>query len=122
MSGAGLWRTVLTGARPWVLFEHGTCVVLTEPEGDLAHQATELLRTFGPVRAGGAAGDFGVITLDEGGGWLVTSYRPDVLTHVAPGEPPAESDVTIGLYGRSKRHRDATELHVVHVEDAPGPA
>ncbi|MFF9869548.1 hypothetical protein ACF1G0_29800 [Streptomyces sp. NPDC013953] len=46
-----VWQRLLTGPRTsWVLFEHGTCVVLTAPDGDLAEQATEILREFGPVQ------------------------------------------------------------------------
>ncbi|WP_369264939.1 hypothetical protein [Streptomyces sp. R35] len=33
-----------------------------------------------------------------------------------------QSEIAVGLFGRSKRHRDGTELHVVHVEDKRGSA
>ncbi|CAM5725385.1 hypothetical protein SGLAM104S_05595 [Streptomyces glaucescens] len=54
--------------KSWVLFEHGTCVVVTAPEGDLAERATEILREFGPVHAGSSAGDFGVIDVKDADG------------------------------------------------------
>ncbi|MGW2823883.1 hypothetical protein ACWC24_23240 [Streptomyces sp. NPDC001443] len=118
-----MWRRLLTDpGKSWVLFEHGTCVVLTAPEGDLADQATGILREFGPVHAGSPAGDFGVIDLKDAEGWVVTGQHNDVLTYVGPDEPHERSDIAIGVFGRSKRHRDGTELHVVHVEDRRGGA
>ncbi|WP_263107182.1 hypothetical protein [Kitasatospora sp. DSM 101779] len=118
-----VWQRLLTDPRKsWVLFEYGTCVVLTAPEGDLAEQATGILGDFGPVHAGSSAGDFGVIHLDDADGWVVTGHHHDVLTYVAPEEPPSPDDLAVGLCGRSKRHRDGTELHVVHVEDRRGSA
>jgi hypothetical protein len=116
------WRATIVGpTKSWVLFEHGTCVILTEPEDDLELQATDLLRDFGPVHAGSSAGDFGVITLTNGLGWAVTSHHNDILTFVGPDEVEAGSpDVTIGLFGRSKRGQDAAELRVLHVEDRRG--
>ncbi|WP_157436276.1 hypothetical protein [Actinospica robiniae] len=54
------WRSIIIGdQKSWVLFANGTCVILMQPEGDLADQATELVREYGPVAAGGPAGDFG---------------------------------------------------------------
>ncbi|AWI32995.1 hypothetical protein [Streptomyces tirandamycinicus] len=117
------WRRLLADPhKSWVLFEHGTCVVLAAPEGALAEQATDLLSTFGPAHAGSSAGDFGVIDLEDVEGWVVTGHHDDVLTYVGPDEPQDHSHFTVGLFGRSKRHRDGTELHVVHVEDARGSA
>jgi hypothetical protein len=116
-----LWQKLLADPpTSWVLFEHGTCVVLTTPEGDLAEQATELLKVFGPVHAGSPAADFGVLRLKDAEGWLVTGDHDDVLTHVGPDEPHDQSEIAVGLFGRSKRHQDGTELHVVHVEDTRG--
>ncbi|MEU6669180.1 hypothetical protein [Streptomyces sp. NPDC046727] len=118
-----VWQRLLADPRKsWVLFEHGTCVVLTAPEGDLAEQATEILRKFGPAHAGSSAGDFGVIDVDAADGWVVTGHHQDVLTYVAPDEPRDHSDLMVGLYGRSKRHRDGSELRVVHIEDRRGSA
>ncbi|WP_219672102.1 hypothetical protein [Streptomyces bambusae] len=119
-----LWRRLLADPRKsWVLFEHGTCVVLTAPDGDLAEQATEILKEFGPVRAGSPAGDFGVIDVkDADGGWVITGHHQDVLTYVAPDEPSGRDNFAVGMRGRTKRHRDGTELHIVHVEDRRTPA
>jgi hypothetical protein len=47
-----------------VVFEPGTCVLLARPTGDPAAEARALLRACGPVRAGSAAGVFGVSELE----------------------------------------------------------
>ncbi|MER0243963.1 hypothetical protein AAHZ94_18520 [Streptomyces sp. HSW2009] len=120
---AGVWRRLLVDPRKsWVVFEHGTCVVLTAPDGDLAEQAIALLAEFGPVRAGTPAGDFGVIDARDVDGWVVTGHHHDVLTYVAPDEPGGQDNLAVGMCGRSKRHQDGTELNVVHVEDQRGAA
>jgi len=118
-----VWQRLLADPRKsWVLFEHGTCVVLTAPDGELAEQATEILKEFRPAHAGSSPGDFRVIDLKDDEGWVVAGHHNDVLTYVGPGEPVDESEIAVGLFGRSKRHRDGTELHVVHVEDRRGSA
>ncbi|MFJ9024980.1 hypothetical protein ACIRPU_34155 [Streptomyces sp. NPDC102259] len=118
-----VWRRLLADPRKsWVLFEHGTCVVVTAPDGELAEQATEVLKAYGPAHAGSSSGDFGVIDLKDAEGWVVTGEHVDVLTYVGPDEPGDRAEIAVGLFGRSKRHRDGTELHVVHVEDNRGSA
>jgi hypothetical protein len=113
-----VWQRILADPRKsWVLFEHGTCVVLTAPDGELAEQATDLLKKFGPAHAGSSAGDFGVIDVKDVEGWVVPGHHNDVLTYVGLDEPQDQSQIAVGLFGRSKRHRDGTELRVVHVED-----
>ena len=118
-----VWQRLLADPRTsWVLFEHGTCVVLTAPGEELDEQAIEILREFGPARAGSPAGDFGVVDVKDAEGWVVTGHHNDVLTYVGPDEPQGQSEIAVGLLGRSKRHRDGTELHVVHIEDKRGSA
>lgn len=113
-----IWRRILAPSGiSWVLFENGTCVMLKEPEDELAGQAVDILGQFGPVHAGGPAGDFNVLGLKDGTGWLVTGHHPDVVTYVALDEPADPSHLAVGLHGRTKRHQDGTELRVVHVED-----
>ncbi|WP_245204877.1 hypothetical protein [Kitasatospora sp. RG8] len=111
-------------AKSLVLFEYGTCVVLTgaADSEDLAARATALLAEAGPVHPGSPAGDFGVIDLGEAGGWVVTGDHPDVLTYVGPAEPGDGSVLAVGVYGRGRRHQDGTGLRVVHVEDRRGAA
>jgi hypothetical protein len=113
------WRSIIIGDhKSWVLFANGTCVILMQPSDDLASQATELLREYGPVSAGSSAGDFGTITLEPGPGWVVYGHHNDILTYVDPSEVDADSnDLVVGLFGRSKRDRDGQELCVVHVEE-----
>ncbi|MFE9453776.1 hypothetical protein [Streptomyces sp. NPDC006739] len=113
------WRRFLTGSgKSWVLFEHGTCVVLEQPAADLAAQAVDVLREFGPVQVATAAGDFRVLELGNGEGWLVTGHHPDVVTFVPGDDPEEPSHLAVGMLGRSRRDRDGRELRVVHVEDA----
>ncbi|SCG61336.1 hypothetical protein [Micromonospora halophytica] len=117
---AGTWRRIIRGdGKSWVVFANGTCVVLPDPgpSVDLAGQAVDILREYGPVHAGSPAGDFGTITLDPGPGWVVHGHHNDVLTYVGPDEISDGSDLAVGLYGRSKRDQDGHELNVVHVED-----
>ena len=116
------WRQIIVGdEKSWVLFKHGTCVVLGEPGGDdLAGQAEAVLREFGPVRPGSPAADIGTIPLESAPGWVVTGHHPDVLTYVSPGEVSQTDDnlnLAVGLTGRAKRDQDARDLTITHVED-----
>ncbi len=115
------WRQIIADdEKSWVLFEHGTCVVLTTPGDDLAAQAVSVLRDSGPVHPGTPAADFGTVPLETTPGWVITSHHPDVLTYVSPEEIAQDGDNTplaAGLYGRSKRDQDAHSLTVIHVED-----
>lgn len=63
-----------------------------------------------------------MVDLKDDEGWVVTGHHNDILTYVGPGEPQDQSQIVVGLFGRSKRHRDGTELHVMHVEDKRGSA
>jgi hypothetical protein len=115
------WRSIIKGdQKSWVLFEHGTCLILMEPEADLTMQAHQIMSTWGPVKGGTSAGDFNVIALpDPPGGWIVTGHHPDMLNYVsledATGSNP--SDLVIGLLGRANRDQDAHSLKIVHIED-----
>ena len=114
-----VWLKVVLGeGKSWVLFKHGTCVIFATPEADLAGKAIELMKAWGPVKAGGSAGDFGVVALSEAPGWAVTSHHNDILTYVGPDEVPggAAGDLMVGLLGRQKRDEDARELEILHIE------
>ncbi len=114
------WRAIILGKeKSWVLFQHGTCVILMQPEQDLTAQAIELMQQWGPVHVGSPAGDFSSITLADHPGWVVTGHHPDMLTYVSPDEfgDTEPSEVAVGLLGRSKRNQDAEDLQVLHVED-----
>ena len=113
------WRETINGPdKSWVLFDNGTCVILMQPDPDLAGQAICLLKEFGSVHVGSSFGDFSTITLDNGRGWVVTCHHDDILTFVGPDEVGTDAeDIVVGLLGRSKRGQDATDLRVLHVED-----
>lgn len=117
------WRSIIQGeGKSWVLFEHGTCVILMQPEADLAVQATALLAEWGPVHVGTDSADFNVIELANSPGWVVTCYHPDILVYVpGDGEGSDTSEVVIGVTGRSIRGQDAEELNMIHIEDKRPP-
>lgn len=114
-----VWRRIIVGDdKSWVLFENGTCVILTQPTADLSAQAIQLIQEFGPVHVGTPAGDFNTLRLENGPGFVVTCHHPDILTYVAEDEVGDEpEDLVIGLTGRAKRAQDAESLVVIHVED-----
>jgi len=121
MEGAleSIWRRIIVGeGKGWVVFSNGTCVVFGDAAGNLAESAHSIMRERGPVHVGSSAGDFSVISLDHGPGWVVTCHHPDVLTYVSPQHlGPEPSDLEIGLLGRAKRQADADEFNVIHVEE-----
>ncbi len=115
-----IWRRIIVGDhKSWVLFRNGTCVIFTQPQRDLRANGIQLLTKWGPVHAGGPAGDFSVVNLTGHPGWIVTCHHHDILTYVAPNEVAQKdkTDIAIGLLGRGKRDRDAVELDVIHVEE-----
>jgi hypothetical protein len=118
-----VWRRLIAGPqKSWVLFKHGTCVILMQPEADLAAQATGIMQQWGPVHAGSSAGDFSILTLSAYPGWVVTGHHRDMLNYVSPDEvaEPEPSDLIIGLIGHSKRDQDGADPQVIHVEDKRG--
>jgi len=114
------WRTIIVGeGKSWVLFKHGTCVVITNPTGDIKTQAIDLMKEWGKVTVATPSADFNVIGLRDDPGWVVTCHHPDILSYVGPDEVEGDTEpqgIVIGLLGRSKRGQDAEELEVVHAE------
>jgi len=111
------WRQLLAQSDyPWALFAHGTCVILVDPDQDIARQATELIAQW-PVHAGSQLGDFNVITPTDVPGWVITCAHPDILTYLAPEEvEQADAPViALGLQGRAKRDQDARERQIIFV-------
>lgn len=105
---------------PWVLYRNGTLVFLPGASGYLEKLASDLLKTEGPVVAGTPSGDFSVTRSSRA--WFVKSHHADILTVVTPDEVgPGDSDLKIGLLGRSKRDLDAKQLEVVHVYQGSDP-
>ncbi len=114
------WRKIIVGGgKSWVLFKHGTCVILTSTVADLGSQATALMKEWGPVQIGTPSADFDVVHLRDDPGWVVTCHHPDILTYVGSDEFEGDNvpdDMVIGLIGRSKRGQDAEELEIIHTE------
>ena len=114
------WKHLVVGdEKSWVLFKHGTCVILTDPERELDKHAIRLIQQYGPVHPGGPAGDFGTMSVTDYQGWAVTGQHQDILTYVSPDEVPKDhdTDFEVGFYGRIKRDKDAKELAIIHIED-----
>ena len=101
----------------WVLFQHGTCVTLDPSEPEPARRAADLMEDFGKVVPGTDAGDFDVIKLDLGPGWIVTCHHPSIRTYVGPDDLPTAnpSEVLVGLAGRSMRDLDARKQQIIYV-------
>ena len=111
------WKQLLAHHdKPWVVFAHGTCVILMEPEQDIARQAAAMIEQW-PVHAGGQLGDFSVLVLTDVPGWVITCAHPDILTYLAPEEVESETvpEVALGLQGRAKRDQDAHENQIIFV-------
>ena len=100
----------------WVLFKHGSCVMLMKPEKDIRGQAINILKEHGSVVAGTPSGDFEVTKIPEIGGWVVTGDYPGIMVYVSEEECEKKDDFEVGMIGRTKREQDAKELEVLHVE------
>lgn len=115
-----LWRSIIRGdKKSWVMFEHGTCLILMQPEEDLAEQARRVMAKWGPVAVGTTSADFNTLKLIDQPGWVVSGHHPDMLNYVSPAELGSEDapSYVVGLIGRSHRDEDARSLHIVHIED-----
>ncbi|WP_291148697.1 hypothetical protein [Flavobacterium sp. UBA7680] len=103
----------------WVLFENGTYIIFDNADTipDLESEAIKLMKEFGPVHAGGSAGDFSVTHLKETEGWVVSGHGYGMYTYVSPNELNSEkpNDVQIGLEGRSKRNADGQNPVIIHI-------
>lgn len=99
----------------WVLFRHGTCVMLMEPKDDLQAQAKKILKEHGLAIAGTPSGDFEVIKIPEIEGWIITGDYPGIMDYVSLREGEKKSDFEIGMLGREKREADAKELKIINV-------
>ncbi|CRG91070.1 hypothetical protein PISL3812_08118 [Talaromyces islandicus] len=117
-----LWRRLLdNNTKSWVLFEHGTCLVLMQPESDLGKQAREIMSTDGPVRVGTATADFSTQALDAPfTGWIVVGHHPDMINYIAREDGRLngqENSFLVGMLGRTDRDEDSQSLKIVHIED-----
>jgi hypothetical protein len=120
MNYVEIWRKLIIGDnKSWVLFENGTCVILMEPKKDLAAQAIDIMKEYGPVHVGTGSADAGIIKLDNDPGWVVTGHHPDILNYMSPDELKNDNpeDFVVGLLGRYKRETDSESLNIIHIED-----
>ncbi|MCP4442384.1 MAG: hypothetical protein GY810_26050 [Aureispira sp.] len=103
--------------KDWVLFENGTYIILEDlKDGKFIEEiAMEQMAQFGPVHAGGPAGDFNVLKLDDTEGWVVSGHGYGMYTYVHPIELNSQNpkDYEIGLYGRGKRDMDGQNPKVI---------
>lgn len=106
----------------WVLFKNGTYIIFDDISTvkDVKDEAIQLMKEFGPVFAGGSAGDFSVIHLNSTEGWLVSGHGYGMYTYVHPSELDNETpnDLEIGLYGRSKRNSDGESPEIEHINNS----
>jgi len=117
MDLVSVYKKVITDqSASWVLFKHGTCVMLLKPEINVQEQAVEILRQHGPVTPGTPSGDFEVIKIPEVNGWLVIGNYPGMMMYVSNEEAGKKDDFEIGMIGRTKREQDAKELEVTHIK------
>ena len=107
-----IWSRIISFDCTWVLFAHGTSVVVPAGSEDPRQTARDILRDLGEVSGTGT-----VIGLAQLPGWVVTASHPDVLTYVGPADVgAAASNLTIAYYASAALVADAGELRVVHVE------
>ncbi|QXP78765.1 MULTISPECIES: hypothetical protein [Winogradskyella] len=108
--------------KDWVLFENGTYIIFDDITqiDNIESEAIRLMKEFGPVHAGGPAGDFNVISLNQTEGWVVSGHGYGMYTYVNPSELESNSpeDLTIGIYGRSKRNSDGQNPNIIYVNSS----
>lgn len=117
------WRKILQNTperqgKPWVVFRHGTCVILMQgaaSKEDAATKATEIISQYGPVCAGTPSGDFNIMENSAADGIIVTGWHDDVLNFVGK-EEGGGNVLGKALFGRSKRDQDGRNPEVLHVE------
>ena len=98
----------------WVVFEHGTCVILYHSKGNLETEAKEVLQKYGTVYPGSSSADFTVLKVDSG--WIVTGDQPGILNYVLEDEGGGKEDWEIGLIARDKKEQDMKDLKIIHIQ------
>lgn len=103
----------------WVVFKNGIYIIFDDADTikDIHNEALKQMREFGPVYAGGPAGDFGITTLNKTDGWIVSGHGYGMYTYVNPLELSIKnpSDSEIGLFGRNKRDLDGKNPEIIFV-------
>ena len=106
--------------KTWVLFSHGTYIIIEDSTiTDKKKYALEQIQEFGPVLAGGPAGDITTQKLNLDEGWSVGGHGYGMYTYVNPSELDIENpkDIDVGLFGRDKRDMDSKAQVIVHVSE-----
>ncbi len=98
--------------KDWVVFEHGTCVILYHHPKDLRTEAIEVLEKYGTVASGSSSADFTVTKIDDG--WIITGDQPGILNYVSEDEGSEKEDYEIGLIGRNQKEQDGKELKIIY--------
>ncbi|MBI4035921.1 hypothetical protein HY383_03145 [Candidatus Daviesbacteria bacterium] len=104
--------------KDWVVFEHGTCVILYHTPKDLQAEAKEVLQKYGQVQPGSSSADFTITKVDNG--WIVTGDQPGILNYVSEDEGKGMENYELGLLGRNQKQLDSKELKVTYVNTAIG--
>ncbi len=99
--------------KDWVIFEHGTCVIIYHTPKNLETEAKEVLQKYGQIHPGSESADFTVMKVDSG--WIVAGSQPGILNYVPEDEGAGKEDYEIGLLGRNQKDLDSKELKVVHI-------
>lgn len=118
-----IWRKIIQNTperqgKPWVVFRHGTCVILMEgasSKEDATTKATQIITEYGPVYPGTPTADFNVTENSAAQGIIVTCWHNDVLSFVGKDEG-GDNMLVNALLGRSKRDQDGRSPEVLHVE------
>jgi hypothetical protein len=115
--GALLHDIFAGAASALVIFRHGTFLLTDAALDDAAEQARATIAEDGPVVAGGPHGDFRTHQLTSGRGYLVTAHNGRMFTYIAPRQLSSADPnlLSVGLFGRNKRHQDSQELAIMRV-------
>src|SRR3989338_2153577 len=100
-------KIIIDPAMSWVLFKHGTCVMLLSPQEDVSLQAIKILKEHGHVVAGTPSGDFEVTKIPEVNGWVVTGDYPGIMMYVSDDEAHSASS---GQAGKEKGDFEIGEI------------
>ncbi len=114
MDSVNIYKKVIEPKlKDWVVFEHGTCVIIYHTPKDLETEAKEILQKYGQIHPGTSTADFTVTKVDSG--WIVTGDQPGILNYVSEDEGKDMEDYEIGLIGRDQKELDSQELKIIWI-------
>ncbi len=109
-------KVIEPNIKNWVVFEHGTCVIIYHSKGNLENEAKEVLQKYGTSTPGTPSADFRVTKLEGLPGWIVSGDQPGILNYVSGDEGEDKEDWEIGLIGRDKKEQDLKKLKIIHIQ------